>query len=154
MIKQITDETLKSDYALEVLRDLPEWFGIEESLLAYVEDVKRMMFWVVLEDDNICGFLALNETSEDAVDIHVIGVKQKYHSKGMGKELVKAAEKYAQESYSLMQVKTIQEGVYDIYDRSIAFYKSCGFKKLEVFPTLWDENNPCLIMVKSLQRLA
>jgi len=30
------------------------------------------------------------------------------------------------------------------------FYLAMGFKPLEVFPTLWDEANPCLLMVKRL----
>lgn len=36
------------------------------------------------------------------------------------------------------------------YDQTIGFYQSCGFAKLEVFPNLRDEWNPCLIMIKKL----
>lgn len=32
----------------------------------------------------------------------------------------------------------------------IKFYKSLGFKEFEVFPTLWDEWNPCQIYVMYL----
>jgi len=41
----------------------------------------------------------------------------------------------------------VNQGCYEEYDQTVAFYESLGFKKLEVFPTLWDEWNPCLIMV-------
>ena len=30
------------------------------------------------------------------------------------------------------------------------YYKSLGFKELEVFPTLWDEANPCQIYIMGL----
>ena len=56
----------------------------------------------------------------------------------------------AQEKYEIIQVKTVDEGRYKEYDQTIAFYKKMGFLKLEVFPTLWDEWNPCLIMIKKL----
>ncbi|MCC5890907.1 MAG: N-acetyltransferase, partial [Alkalibacterium sp.] len=48
------------------------------------------------------------------------------------------------------QVKTVDQGHYKEYDQTIAFYQKQGFKKLEVFPTLWDEWNPCLVLVKKL----
>jgi len=47
-------------------------------------------------------------------------------------------------------VKTVEEGTYVEYDQTVAFYKSVGFSKLGVFPTLWNEDNPCLIMIKAL----
>ncbi|WP_253197933.1 hypothetical protein [Clostridium gasigenes] len=50
-----------------------------------------------------------------------------------------------------MQVKTVKEGCYDEYDRTIAFYKNLGFKELECFPILWDEWNPCQIYIISLK---
>ena len=28
--------------------------------------------------------------------------------------------------------------------------KSLGFRELECFPTLWDESNPCLIMIMKI----
>ncbi|MFP9213188.1 GNAT family N-acetyltransferase, partial [Enterococcus faecalis] len=32
------------------------------------------------------------------------------------------------------------------------FYESLGFSRLEVFPNLWDEQNPCLVLVKKLEQ--
>ena len=49
-----------------------------------------------------------------------------------------------------IQVKTVDEGHYKEYDQTIAFYEGVGFKKMEVFPTLWDEWNPCLILIKKI----
>lgn len=50
-----------------------------------------------------------------------------------------------------MQVKTVQMGRYDEYDRTNRFYLALGFKEFEVFPTLWDEWNPCQIYVMALR---
>ena len=36
------------------------------------------------------------------------------------------------------------------YDDTNMFYLSLGFKELEVFPTLWDENNPRQIYVMAI----
>ena len=49
-----------------------------------------------------------------------------------------------------MQVKTVQMGKYKEYDKTNCFYLSLGFKEFEVFPTLWDEWNPCQVYVMGL----
>lgn len=41
-------------------------------------------------------------------------------------------------------------GRYSIYDDTNRFYLSLGFKELEVFPTLWDEWNPCQIYIMAI----
>ena len=38
-------------------------------------------------------------------------------------------------------------GKYDDCDDTNRFYQALGFKEFEVFPMLWDENNPCQIYV-------
>ena len=39
-----------------------------------------------------------------------------------------------------MQVKTVQMGIYEDYDRTNLFYLSCGFKELEVIKEIWGED--------------
>ncbi len=48
--------------------------------------------------------------------------------------------------YEFIQVKTVRSGVYEDYDITNEFYKSLGFKELEVLPDYWDEANPCQIL--------
>ena len=48
------------------------------------------------------------------------------------------------------QVKTVETGHYTEYDMTNNFYQAMGYKKLEVFPRLWDEWNPCQIYIKYL----
>ncbi len=57
---------------------------------------------------------------------------------------------YARLRYKLLQVKTVAEGYYDQYDQTVAFYKAMGFYELEIFPSLWDAHNPCLILVQGI----
>ena len=66
-------------------------------------------------------------------------------------EVLGSIEYYArQQGYRFVQVKTVAAGHYSEYDATQTAYEHMGFVALEVFPTLWDENNPCLIMVMKL----
>ena len=81
-----------------------------------------------------------------------MGVLKEYHRNGIGKELIKAAKDIAIErGYSFLQVKPVQMGFYEDYDKTNLFYRNVGFKEFEVFPTLWDKNNPCQIYVMALK---
>ncbi len=108
------------------------------------------MFFCALENEK-GGFLYLKPTGKDTVEIAVMGVLKEYHRKGIGKALFESAKKKVKENgYSFIQVKTVQMGKYEDYDNTNRFYISLGFKELEVFPTLWDEWNPCQIYVMAV----
>lgn len=86
------------------------------------------------------------------MELAVMGVRKEYHRQGIGRALFAEAKKYAlEEGYSFLQVKTVSMGYYENYDNTNKFYLSLGFKEFEVFPTLWDEWNPCQVYVMSLQ---
>ena len=81
-----------------------------------------------------------------------MGVLKEYHRRGIGRSLFEAAKSAAAESgYSFLQVKTVRMGRYEEYDRTNRFYLSLGFKEFEVFPNLWDEQNPCQIYIMALR---
>ena len=81
-----------------------------------------------------------------------MGVLQEYHRKGIGKKLFEKAKIASKQfGYSFLQVKTVQMGRYEDYDKTNMFYRALGFKEFEVFPSLWDEANPCQIYVMSLE---
>lgn len=137
-------------FAWEVLSDLPEWFGLPEQTEAYIKAAKMFPFWIAKSGDDCLGFIDLRPTSKQTAEIHCMGVKKKWHHQGIGRLLFDRLLSYAKESYMYLQVKTVAEGHYPEYDQTIAFYEACGFSRLEVFPTLWDEWNPCLILVRSI----
>lgn len=151
MIKEITDKNEKRAIAKKILESLPEWFGIEESREEYIQESREQDFITAVKNNSPVGFLCLKETGKDTVELAVMGIMKEYHRQGIGRELFVAAKELAiQKGYSFMQVKTVQMGRYDIYDDTNRFYRSLGFKEFEVFPTLWDEHNPCQIYVMSL----
>lgn len=134
----------------EVLLDLPEWFGLEESTETYIKESENLTLLVAKDRNNILGFITLKETSESACEIHCMGIKKEHHRKGIGKKLYNVFESLAKDNYEYIQVKTVESGHYKEYDQTVSFYKSVGFKELEVFPTLWSEHNPCLILIKKI----
>lgn len=140
----------KKKIVQEVLNDLPEWFGLPDSTQEYIENCQKYPLWVLQETNESIGFISLKETSKATGEIYCIGIKKAYHHRGLGKRLLDELESYAREHYLFLQVKTVAEGHYAIYDQTIGFYRRMGFVELEVFPTLWDEWNPCLVMLKIL----
>ena len=152
MIKEITDADEKEKITRKVLESLTEWFEVVESREKYIRESRKQPFFAAYENGEAIGFLCLKETGKATVELAVTGVLKEYHLKGIGRALFDAAKNYAKRAgYEFMQVKTVQPGFYEDYDRTNRFYQSLGFKEFEVFPTLWDADNPCQIYVMSLK---
>ena len=152
MIFIINDKSEKEEIARRILNKLPEWFGLPESTEEYIKCSKDMFFLADIEDSKPRGFIVLKETSHYTVEIYVMGVLKEFHRNKIGYDLFKTCYDYAKEQgYLYMQVKTVKEGCYEEYNRTIKFYKSLGFKEFECFPTLWDEWNPCQIYIMSIK---
>ena len=124
MVTEIKDKAKKKEISRNILEALTEWFEVEESREQYIAESEDRVFFAAEEG---------------------------HHREGIGRKLVEKAKEAARASgYSFMQVKTVQMGKYEEYDRTNLFYISCGFREFEVFPDLWDEANPCQIYVMSL----
>jgi len=148
----VTDPAQKEKTAREILEALQDWFEVTETREGYIRDSRGQTFFAAEEDGRTVGFLCLKETGKSTVELAVMGVRKESHRKGAGRALVEAAKAYAAEAgYEFMQVKTVQMGRYEDYDRTNRFYQDVGFRELEVFPTYWDEANPCQIYVLSLK---
>ena len=151
MIEQILDKAEKRAVSRKILEALTEWFEVEESREQYIADCADWIFLAAKEDGKPVGFLCLKETGKATVEVAVMGVLKEFQRSGVGRRLVeKAKEIAASEGYSFLQVKTVQMGKYEDYDKTNLFYLSCGFQEFEVFPTLWDEENPCQVYVMAL----
>ncbi len=150
-IQMLDDRQEKQRVARVILEALPEWFGIPEARENYIRESADEIMLVSSEGGEPDGFLCLKETGRDTMELAVMGVLKEYHRQGVGTALVQAAKRIARErGYSFLQVKTVQMGRYPEYDATNRFYLSLGFKEFEVFPTLWDEWNPCQIYVMSV----
>ncbi|MBT4583921.1 MAG: GNAT family N-acetyltransferase [Phycisphaerae bacterium] len=136
----------------KILRALPEWFGIEKSTLQYIKDAGTMPSVLAKDGDDVVGFITIRKHFPETAEMHCLGVLPKYHRTGVGRQLVAALETHLKkEGIKFLQVKTISADSSDeAYAKTRKFYIGVGFTPLEVFPTLWDETNPCLLLVKSL----
>lgn len=136
-----------------ILRSLPDWFGIEDAIVDYIKKSKEMPMIVAYDGESPVGFISLKRHSPFSSEIYVMGVSPEYHRKGLGKVLVQESEKYLLESgFEFLQVKTLDSSrECEAYRKTRLFYKSLGFKELEVFSTLWGEENPCLMLIKNLK---
>ncbi len=86
---EVTDPQQRSRIAEAVLRDLPEWFGIEDSTRNYIEEAAALTTFAVEPD---LGFLCLKQHTPHAAEIYVLGVRRDQHRRGVGRALVDAAE--------------------------------------------------------------
>jgi coenzyme F420-0:L-glutamate ligase/coenzyme F420-1:gamma-L-glutamate ligase len=150
-VVEIQDPAERSRIAEAVLRDLPDWFGIEESTRRYIEDAATLPTLVVEPD---AGFLCLKQHTLRAAEIYVMGVRREQHRKGIGRALVAAAESWCRvRGIPYLHVKTLGPSRPDPggYDATRAFYEAVGFVALEELHGLSDENNPTLILVKDVR---
>ena len=130
-----------------VLRDLPEWFGIEDATASYIRDVAELPTFGIGDD----AFLSLKLHTPLAAEVYVMGVRRARHRQGLGSTLLRAAEAYLKaRAIEYLQVKTLGPSDPDAgYARTRSFYLARGFAPLEEIHGLW-ESNPCLLLVKRL----
>jgi coenzyme F420-0:L-glutamate ligase/coenzyme F420-1:gamma-L-glutamate ligase len=149
-VVEIEDAAERSRIAETVLRDLPEWFGIEESTTAYIRDAAALPTFAVEPD---AGFVCLKRHSPRAAELYVMGVRREQQRRGLGRALVAAAESWCRANgIRYLQVKTLgpsrpSRG----YEATRGFYEAVGFVALEELHGLWGEDNPALILVKDVR---
>jgi ribosomal protein S18 acetylase RimI-like enzyme len=142
----------KGGICAAILATLPTWFGIESSNAAYVRDVETMPMFAAFDGKEAVGFLALKQHSPDVFENYVLGVRPQFHRSGLGRALMTRAEDYARSHAArLLTVKTLSHSHPDPgYALTRKFYQAMGFFPVEEFPTLWNPENPCLMMAKIL----
>ena len=151
-ISQLTAAAENQAVPRLILEALPEWFGIPEAREEYIRESAGRIFFCAYDRNRPVGFLCLKETGNATVELYVMGIRKEYHRKGIGRLLFRQArDAAAGAGDAVMQVKTVQMGKYEEYDRTNRFYLALGFREFEVFPTLWDEGNPCQVYVMSLE---
>ena len=154
MIKEIFSFEEKSTICSTILRALPDWFGNEQSIEGYIESVRDKPFFCAFDNGKAIGFVSLEIHNAHTCEIHVMGVLESYHGRGVGRSFVERCVSFCQtRGADFLTVKTLDESAnYAPYDRTRKFYLSMGFKPLQVFPLFWDEDNPCLLMARYVGR--
>ena len=148
-VVELTDPGERSRVAEAVLRDLPEWFGIEESTAAYVDAVSTLPTFAAEPD---LGFLSLKQHTPRAAELYVMGVRREHHRGGIGRALVAVAESWCRaHGVRYLHVKTLGPSRESRgYSATRAFYEAVGFVALEELHGLWGDDNPALILVKDV----
>ena len=135
-----------------ILRSLPEWFGIEDALAQYVTDMERLPTFLAYDEGELLGFLTVKQHFDTTAELLVMGILPQAHRRGIGRALVVRAQAWlASQGVEYLQVKTLGPSHPDEgYAKTRAFYQALGFHPLEEFRQIWDEHNPCLIMIKKV----
>lgn len=145
----LEDSEEKSRIAGVILQQLPQWFGILEAIDWYVEASQHLPMLVAYANQTPVGFLCLDETSSQTMEIIVMGILPQFHRQGIGRQLILEAQAWLKvQSYTYLQVKTLADSHPDVnYALTRHFYHSMGFVDVEVFEKLWGTENPALQMI-------
>jgi ribosomal protein S18 acetylase RimI-like enzyme len=101
---------LDNQHFEDILRALPQWFGIESAIQHYVESVYQMPTVLAYVDNRIAGFLSIKHHNPFAAEIYVMGVYPQYHRQGVGKTMVAHIEAILRsQDFEFLQVKTLLE---------------------------------------------
>lgn len=139
--------------ARQILDGLPEWFGLPDSVDDYVQHVERTSTFVARDNASAAiGFISLSPQTRATSEILVMGIDKAHHRMGIGTQLLSAAES-SQKEYGTryLSVKTLAPTHPDpFYEKTRAFYYANGFDPVEILPSLWGPENPCLLMIKCI----
>ena len=134
-----------------ILRSLPQWFGIEESLLEYVAESERFSTFLAVEIEPV-AFLTVREHFPQSWEVHCMGVLASHRGTGIGRELHSFVEGWLRsKGAQVLQVKTLAPAhPSPEYADTRQFYTAMGYVPLEVFPAMWGPKLPVLQLVKVL----
>lgn len=151
-IMRLDDELQKSGIAESILRALPEWFGIESSIVEYVLGIAPTNFYAAYDGEIPVGFLSITSHNPHTSEVYVMGILEPFHRQGIGSALLHEAEEdLKKDGARYLMVKTLGSSHPDVhYARTREFYSESGFYPLEEIREIWGPTNPCLIMVKAL----
>ncbi len=152
-IKQIVNHDMKTQITLDIMNALPDWFSPPEDIIRKSEIHRAYPFFAAFDGEKAVGFVTLKIHNIYTADIFNIGILQEYHRQGIGHQLVQECISYCMKnSYKFLTVKTLDESAnYEPYNSTRAFYLKEGFYPLEVFTSIWNEENPCLFLLKVIE---
>jgi len=135
-----------------IIRELPEWFGMEDANAAYVQASRVLPSFAARFGNDVVGVCLIRRHNPVAAEIELLAVTRDQHRQGIGRQLLARVERDLRaDGVLLLQVKTFgPSGSSEEYARTRAFYASVGYVPLEERTDIWGPENPCLISVKPL----
>jgi GNAT superfamily N-acetyltransferase len=146
-------ETDAAPHVERILRNLEEWFGIEEAVIGYIAAARELPAFSAIVGDEVVGICLVKRHNARAAEIHLMAVDRTSRRAGIGRALISAVEDdLAGDGVEFLQVKTLGPSEPSPeYTETRLFYEAMGFVPLEELDGIW-ENNPCLIMIKHIAR--
>jgi GNAT superfamily N-acetyltransferase len=114
-----------------VLRTLPQWFGIERSLLAYAASTEELPTFVARDDGGrVIGFISVEKQARQGWELHCIAVDAAYRRRGVGRRLHRHAERWlAAAGARALEVKTLAPSHPDPqFGETREFYEGIGYR--------------------------
>ena len=135
-----------------ILDTIPEWFGLPESNDDYVAKADLLGNVVARDGDEIVGICLLLEHNPHSVEIDLLAVERSRHRQGIGGAILEHVERELRDrGVRLLHLKTFGPSIQnEPYARTRAFYAAHGFVAMEERADIWDADNPCLFLVKSI----
>lgn len=152
LIKETHDKSEKTAVSLAIMHSIPKWFSPPEDIEKKAVIHREFPFFTAYDNGAPVGFLTLKLQNAWTADVFNMGILETHHRQGIGSKLMGAAENFCiSNQFEYLTVKTLDESAdYEPYEQTRNFYHKMGFIPLEVFTTFWDEENPCLFLVKHL----
>jgi GNAT superfamily N-acetyltransferase len=93
-----------------VLRSLPEWFGIESSLVDYARDATAHRTFTATDDGRTIAFVTARPHFAASWEVHCIAVERQHRGEGVGLALHRHVEawRHARGAH-VLQVKTLAD---------------------------------------------
>jgi ribosomal protein S18 acetylase RimI-like enzyme len=135
-----------------ILRQLPEWFGAEQTAREYAVEIDSLPTFIVNVHNQLAGFITLKQQFKESAELYVLGILPQYHHQGLGRAAIETITEYCRSrGVEYLQVKTLSPSKnWPAYESTRAFYFSLGFKPLEEIPSFWGPESPCLQMIKKI----
>jgi GNAT superfamily N-acetyltransferase len=116
------------EQVIQIIEALPEWFDVDARTRAIPIDLLYQQVFVADDGGRIVGFITLY-IAEGRVNIGWLGVHPDDQRKGIGGNLIKAAEDFChQKGIDELAVYTLGDSVdYEPYESTRDFYLKHGF---------------------------
>ncbi len=137
---------------LEIARGLPEWFN-EAGLEAMERDLKSETTFIAVENGRVLGFITVKPIDKKALEILWMAVTREFRGKGIGTEMLRFVERWAEErNFEILVVKTSGDLSYKPYDETRRFYERRGFVRVALIDPYPEWGEEALIYVKCIKR--
>jgi XTP/dITP diphosphohydrolase len=146
------DAETRARIVREILATLPDWFALPEANVRFEQEARDLPMLVARSGGETIGFATWRQHFPASAELHLIALKPGHHRHGIGARLITALESFLRPTATrILTVKTLAPEAGDLhYARTHRFYAAQGFLPVEMFPTLWDPENPCLLLAKTL----